>query len=135
MITEWLKTNIIVILSFLSAGLAVALLVYWLMLQSALGTVGDLKKDLALSEANNKILEIQKDALIKGVDIQNESIAKMESDAKSRKAQYEKHISDTKGQYESELEASRKVSANEELKFLKEQIDEIITVINPTIIP
>lgn len=135
MITEWLKTNLIVILSFLSAGLAVSLLVYWLMLQSARGDIKTIKAELLASQANEKILEIQKDALIKGVDIQNESIAKLESDAKSRKAQYEKHISDTKGQYEREIESSRKVLPNEELKFLKEQIDEIITVINPTIIP
>lgn len=120
----WMLANWRVTMELVGAGLVTVLFVLYMLANS---NVRRLEKDLALEAAQKEIVEIQKAALIVGIEEQNKKVEELGTIAIQKKAVYEAHLKKVQGKYEAELEEAKNLGKDEECEFIKRKIDETIT--------
>jgi len=119
----WMLANWRVTMELVGAGLITVLFVLYML---AGNNVRRLEKDLALEAAQKEIVEIQKAALIAGIEEQNKKVEELGTIAIQKKAVYEAHLKKVQDKYEAESEEAKNLGKDEECEFIKRKIDETV---------
>lgn len=119
MITTKIYQLIIITLSVLFISVSIGLVVAKIRLNEK-----TLSYDKVVTES--KVLEIQRDALVKGIDIQNDAINKLAVDEKSRLTEYSKKLEANSKALKEQMEYARGLQPDGICEYMEKVSYEIL---------